>query len=234
LSGNPAHCEQCGGDFIIPFSDSARFLAWVTTAPWPILEEANRTNIGRGHCRRTVTQFVQLFEKRREQEIWRLEREQQGEVLSQRERLWRAVDRRTARRQFVEESLKELLNLDPYAFERFVADLFITQGYQAQATGGTADLGIDVEIRNSNGELWAIAQCKRYGPEARVRARDIRDFAGSFLISGAEAGFYFTTGSLTRNAKSTAKQFPWLTVYHGEMLVDYIKKARENRESQRS
>lgn len=226
LSGRPAHCEECGGDFIIPFSNGEALIAWIQSAPWDQVEEAVRTNIGQGHSQRTVRQLVEQFEQRRNQEIWRLEREEHGAALSSRERLWRAVDRREKRRQWIQESFAELLSLDPYAFEQFVADLFSRQGYRAVAVGGTADSGIDVEIRTESGTLWGIAQCKRYEREGRVRARDIRDFAGSYLISGAEVGFYFTTGSLTKDAKKTAKLMPWLTVYHSEKLLEYIKSVR--------
>ncbi len=227
--GHPARCEACGGEFILPFVDADRLLEWVQTAPWDDLDEAIRTNIGRGHSRTTVTRLVQLFEKRREREIWRLEREEHGEVLTGRDRLWRALERQDEQRQWQQQTLEEILCLDPSSFERMIADLFSTQGYQARAVGGTDDQGIDVKIWDSSGSLWGVAQCKRYGPEGRIASRDIRDFAGSYLISGAEMGFYFTTGNLTRDAKQTAKQFPWLTVYEGVKLLNYVLKIRKTR-----
>ncbi len=161
-------------------------------------------------------------------EIWRREREEHGEVLTERDRLWRAVERREKQRQWQQQTLEEILCLDPGSFEGMIADLFCTQGYQAKATGGTDDQGIDVKIWNSSGSLWGVAQCKRYGLESRIASRDIRDFAGSYLISGAKTGFYFTTGTLTRDAKQTAKQLPWLTVYEGAKLLNYVHKIRES------
>ena len=46
-------------------------------------------------------------------------------------------------------------------------------------------------------------------------------------MCGAEAGFFFTTGYLTKEAKKTAKQFSWLKVYEGTELLDLAEKAEE-------
>ncbi|NOZ41365.1 MAG: restriction endonuclease [Planctomycetes bacterium] len=178
----------------------------------------------RGHSRDTIDDLVRVFEIRRWAEEERVRREtalaQNKPLLTQRERNRYAFEKRLQRQR----SLEDLQKLDPSEFERFVADLFKAQGYNAEAVGGCADQGIDVRISLSDGSLWGVAQCKRYDNQNRVSASEIRDFGGAFMLSGAENGFFFTTGRLTRHAKRTAKGFRWLTTYNGPQLVDYIEK----------
>lgn len=122
----------------------------------------------------------------------------------------------------------ELLEMDPSAFENFVADLFNVQGYTASAVGGTDDQGIDVLVSDETESLWAVAQCKRYAPGNRIGVKAIREFAGAFLFSGAKKGFYFTTCGLTRDAWKLVGNSPWLTVYDGSRLLRYIQEVEKN------
>jgi len=108
-----------------------------------------------------------------------------------------------------------------------IADVFTLQGYKARAVGGTADDGVDVEIREPSGILWGVAQCKRYGANSRVSAGDVRDFAGAFMLSNAQRGFLLTTGKLTRHAKRTARGYGWLTTYSGSALVEFLDSAAD-------
>ncbi len=77
-SGHPAHCESCGADFIIPFSDSGRLLEWAATTSWEHLEEGNRNSIGRGHPLSVLNRYQRIYRQRLEEEMVRLERESQG------------------------------------------------------------------------------------------------------------------------------------------------------------
>ncbi len=52
----------------------------------------------------------------------------------------------------------------------------------------------------------------------------IREFGGAFMLSNVPHGFFFTTGTLTRHARKTARGFPWLTVYDGPELVRYAER----------
>jgi restriction endonuclease Mrr len=121
------------------------------------------------------------------------------------------------------DSLDELRRLDPYEFERFIADLFDAMGYDATAVGGTADRGIDVEIRRQDGSKWGVAQCKRYDAQNKIRTDQVLEFGGAYMLSGAERGFFLTTGVFTTHAKKTANGYTWLTTFNGAQLVNYIE-----------
>ena len=58
--------------------------------------------------------------------------------------------------------IQNILSMDPYDFERFVAALFEAQGYSHVAQiGGAGDRGVDVTARDPQGKSVVI-QCKRY------------------------------------------------------------------------
>ncbi|WP_246113114.1 restriction endonuclease [Allorhodopirellula solitaria] len=140
-------------------------------------------------------------------------------MLTRRQKIWARSDRRMQRLR----TLTDLRNLEPVEFERLVARLFSQQDeYMGTPVGGSGDDGIDVRIFTSDGALWAVAQCKRYGSRNRVSSSEIRDFAGAYMLSGAERGFFFTTGSFTHAARRTADAYKWLETYNGPRLVDYI------------
>ncbi len=208
-------CCMCRQRTMLPIPDPERLIAWACKVPWSKLSRFIRANGARGHSREIITDLVRVVESRRWAEE---ERERQQRRLSKSER---GAQRDSQRR-----TLAELRELSPYEFEQLVAELFCMQGYRAVAVGQPADNGIDVTIRTQSGEKWAVAQCKRYGSRTKVGAMEIRDFGGAYALSGALHGFFFTTGTLTRHARKTAKGFPWLTVYTGDALVTYIEGIR--------
>jgi len=117
--------------------------------------------------------------------------------------------------------------MSPAEFEQFVANLFTVQGYKATVVGGACDAGCDVKIHQRTGELWGIAQCKRYAEKGGVSAHQVRGFCGAYMLSGATQGFIFTTGRLTRQAERPARRFTWLKVFNRSNLAQYIEKVKE-------
>ena len=224
FGGRWGHCEECDRYIMLPIPDTEQLFAWLRSAPWKDVEEFI-TNYGlRGHTPRTVKKVNQIFEQLRWDEEYRIRREQpasnNSRLFSVRERTWR----RTERNQWRQHTLEELRKMSPSEFEERVADVFAAQGYLAIAVGGTQDNGVDVEIKNPEGDLIAVAQCKRYADGNRITSRDIRAFAGAFMLSKAKKGFYITTGELTRQARLTAARLLWLKVYSGRATAKYIEK----------
>jgi restriction endonuclease Mrr len=207
---------------MLPIPDPHRLLRFAWSAPWDKLSRFVTNEGARGHTAETISEFVRIVERRRWQEWDRVHAQraiqQNRPMQSQRERIQAAIEKRYQRSR----TLEELRQIDPYDFERLVASLFDAQGYDARAVGGTADDGIDVVIRDQAGDMWGVAQCKRYVGH-KVSATHIRDFGGAFVLSKAQHGFYFTTSELTRHAKKTARGFPWLTVINGPQLVTYVE-----------
>jgi restriction system protein len=120
--------------------------------------------------------------------------------------------------QLVTISLDELYEMDPTAFEKYVAQLFRQRGYRVKHRGRTGDMGVDLELANGNGRR-AIVQCKRYrntvGPEV------IRELYGTLIHEKVAHGFLVTTGEISQAAREWANGKP-LTLIDGEMLVQLV------------
>ncbi len=203
---------------MLPIPDPDKLLAWAESAPYQRLCNFISNFGARGHSPTTISRLVRVAERRRWIEEDRV-RVQRKRPVTERERVWSALDRRELKQR----TLKDLRALDPTEFEHYVTGLFCAQGYRALATGKPADYGVDVEIRDQAGKLWAVVQCKRYTNRSKVRSDHVMAFAGAFMFSKAERGFLITTGELTGQASKTAKAFPWLTVICAGQLIEYAQ-----------
>ena len=108
--------------------------------------------------------------------------------------------------------------LSPEAFERLVAKVFAFQGYQVNHVGGTSDHGVDIIVKNAQGERW-IVQCKRY--RGSVGEPVLRDLYGTLLHEGASGAYLITTGTFTQGAKDWADGKP-IILQDGEEFVNLI------------
>jgi len=124
---------------------------------------------------------------------------------------------------------KELLSLEPAAFERLIQRLLRESGFiQVQVTGRSGDGGIDgVGIARINGFLsfHVLFQCKRY--QGSVSAAQIRDFRGA-MQGRTDKGLFITTGTFTRDAikEATRDGAPPIDLTDGEQLVQRLKELR--------
>jgi len=222
--GRMGRCSQCNERFILPIPCPNQLLEWARSATWQRLTRFVTLSGARGHSRNTIDQFIEVFNQRRwaeEHATYRAASET-GRSLSHSEKIWQKSERKLQRKSI----LDEIRAFSPYDFEKLIADIFSSRGMAAQAVGGAADDGIDVKIWDSNGEFWAVAQCKRYAADNKIGASQIREFAGAFMLSKAVKGFFFSTSSYTRHAKRTARGYPWLTIYDGQSFVRYIEELK--------
>lgn len=122
--------------------------------------------------------------------------------------------------------LDDLKSLSPQAFEAIVARLFKSYGHNVELVGGHADHGVDIVVRNDQGEKWVV-QCKRYS--GTVGEPVLRDLYGTMLHEEAQGAYLITTGSFTQGAKTWVVEKP-IILYDGEALVKLIqrKQIRKN------
>jgi len=98
-----------------------------------------------------------------------------------------------------------LYNMDPYDFERLVADFCIKRGYvNAKTIGGSGDRGVDVLATNINGKLEFI-QCKRYRKGSNIGSTPIQRVDSMRISRHAEKAWVFTTSDFTREGKDEAR-----------------------------
>jgi hypothetical protein len=104
-------------------------------------------------------------------------------------------------------SLREMLyELPPSAFERLVADLYAAEGWETCVTQASQDGGIDVVATRDDGiGQTALIQAKRYGPDTKVGAREIREYAAvRDRHEQADMMLVVTTGTFTAPAREEA------------------------------
>jgi hypothetical protein len=109
-------------------------------------------------------------------------------------------------------ALRELQEMDPLDFERYVGRLFELEGYQVEYTARTGDEGVDLRLRRT-GRGWrrrsselALVQCKRYAPEHSVGSPELQRFSGALRHELAYEGYVVTTSFFTPSAQEWARR----------------------------
>ncbi len=118
-------------------------------------------------------------------------------------------------------SLKELMNMDPYAFENLVAETYRALGCQARHVGHSGDHGVDIELTSPQGERW-IVQCKRY--HGTVGESIIRDLYGTMVSEKARRAILVTTAHITPPAEAWAQGKP-IELVDGPALLKLMDEA---------
>lgn len=114
-----------------------------------------------------------------------------------------------------------LYNMDPYDFERLIADYFVKRGYvKAKTVGRSGDRGVDVLATNSSGKLEFI-QCKRYRKGGNIGSTPIQRVDSMRLSRGAEKAWVFTTSDFTPEGKDEAR-ITGVNLVNGEELISSL------------
>jgi len=125
----------------------------------------------------------------------------------------------------LEEILGELQEMDPFAFEHFVGELFQHLGYPyTKVTGKSSDGGIDVVAwRNTQrGPERVAVQCKRY--KGNVGVKIARELAGVVASDPTiSKGILVTTGGLTPAFRRFCARTPELEAIASLQLARYIR-----------
>jgi HJR/Mrr/RecB family endonuclease len=117
-------------------------------------------------------------------------------------------------------SVDKLLELTPMEFERAIGEMYKSRGYKVIYRGKQGDHGIDLIVRNNNGEKWVV-QCKQW--KDQVGEPVIRDIFGAMHHEDAQGAVVVTTGSFSYQAIEWAKGKP-IHLYNGEKLAEILSK----------
>jgi len=93
-------------------------------------------------------------------------------------------------------------NLDPYEFEREIAELFIKHQFRAEPTKGSGDEGIDILSEYGDG-YKGIAQCKRQ--KTKVSPSVIRDIYGTMMSGKFKYAFVICPAGFSDKSFEFAK-----------------------------
>ncbi|MBC2887819.1 restriction endonuclease [Gordonibacter massiliensis (ex Traore et al. 2017)] len=122
-------------------------------------------------------------------------------------------------------SLYEQFCNDPYEFEEFCAAVFRDEGYEAATTARSADGGWDVELRQHDGSLIGIVECKCFDPSIEKVGRPlVQKLVGANKICHASQLFFATTSDYTSAAVEYGRQVG-VKLINGEQLCRMAKRS---------
>lgn len=122
--------------------------------------------------------------------------------------------------------LEDIKSLSPQEFEHLVASLFSAYGHDVELVGGNSDHGVDIVVKNQQGEKWVV-QCKRY--RGSVGEPVVRDLFGTMLHESAQGAYLITTGNFTHKARQWAEEKP-IILYDGEELIRLVRRTQNKRQ----
>jgi restriction system protein len=96
--------------------------------------------------------------------------------------------------------------VNPKIFEEIVASVFKDR-FEVRVTSYSGDDGIDIFVLDSKKTINETigVQVKRWA--SRIEAADIREFAGSLMLSDVQQGIFVTTGEFRKGAIATAEKY---------------------------
>jgi restriction system protein len=107
----------------------------------------------------------------------------------------------------------EVDNMDPYEFESYCAELLRKSGFDAYATQGSGDQGVDVKA-DKNGEKW-VFQCKLYSQPVGNKA--VQEVIAGRGYEDANKAAVVTNNGYTKSAKELAQATGVLLLHYTEL-----------------
>ena len=97
-------------------------------------------------------------------------------------------------------------NLHWRDFEKIIAALMESQGYQVELGPGSGDGGVDVRLlqRDPIGDVMTLVQVKRYRENRRIHLEAVQALHGAVAADGASKGMFVTTSTYSPSAKRFA------------------------------
>lgn len=130
---------------------------------------------------------------------------------------------KTINNQLSDQILENILNNNPYFFEKLVVDLLLKMGYgefrenAGITTQASNDGGIDGIINEDVLGLDKIGiQAKRYAPDNVIGRPLLQSFAGALFGNGLNKGVFITTSSFTKGAVDFVNNQSGMTI----ILID--------------
>ena len=103
--------------------------------------------------------------------------------------------------------LNQLRKMDPFAFERYIAQLLRSLGHEdAYATQESGDGGKDVIFTDPSTGKKYYSECKRYGANSVIGRPIVQKLVGSALGDNSVPYTIFTTGRFTKEAIIEARK----------------------------
>lgn len=105
-----------------------------------------------------------------------------------------------------QEVVQKLQEMDPYAFEQFIGDLWERKGWETTVSKESNDRGVDIRASKAYPyDQQLLIQAKRYGPDTTVGGPDIQQYASlAHQEDGIDKVAIVTTSEFTPQARTMA------------------------------
>ena len=114
--------------------------------------------------------------------------------------------------------------MDPFKFEKKIAELFEKKGYSATVTSKTNDEGKDIIIKK-NGQIKYV-ECKRFNEQSKVSRPIVQKLFGVMTADGVNEGIIVTTSEFTQEAIDfCTKMNGRIQLIDGTLLVSLLNEA---------
>lgn len=123
------------------------------------------------------------------------------------------------------DTLSTLQQMDEYAFEHLVADLWEEQGWKATVTQGSSDRGVDVvAVKDDPFKQRQLIQAKRYSAGNTVGSSLMQKYSGLYARDeSVDAVVVVTTSDFTSEAERVAANRD-VKLINGTKLAEMIEK----------
>lgn len=103
---------------------------------------------------------------------------------------------------------RDLSGLGWRDFEKLIAALMESQGYQVELGCGTNDGGVDLRLlqRDPIGDIMTLVQVKRYRSDRKIRLGAVQALHGATVADGAERSMFVTTSDYLPSARKFAER----------------------------
>lgn len=122
------------------------------------------------------------------------------------------------------ERLRErLYDVDPFAFEEFLAELWAAEGWETTVTQDSDDMGVDVVAeRSGTVDQRLVVQVKRYGPDNPVGRPAVQQYHSmKAQDAAADAAVVVTSSRFTSGAREWAARQN-VKLVDGDDVVDLV------------
>jgi restriction endonuclease Mrr len=114
-----------------------------------------------------------------------------------------------------------MLEMEPYDFEKFIAKIWESKGFETNVSQQSRDWGVDIIATKSNTKV--AIQAKKYSESNKVGSQDIRNYATVYQQDASiNSVVIATSGKFTKPAKKLAKKLDVETI-NGEDLAHTVK-----------
>lgn len=129
----------------------------------------------------------------------------------------------------------KLFSLHPREFEKIVAELLYSKGFEVELTKQTRDNGYDIlALKHIDGfsPIKYLVECKRYAEKRKIGVEIIRSFKEVIQTENANKGLIVTTSYFSTEAIKKQRETPLLLDYKNkDEVIEWVNDYFQNKTS---